>query len=323
MTPRLHRIFISIVVSVLTITLTTLHVRDVFAAGSLVVTQEPQKSSVTSSEANIVTLYGTTSGANTSGYSVRITVSGTTITDYDQSGTPFQLNSIVQGSEPPGSTTIVIGVGYTGLAGGSGKQLMGRLTLAATAPRTVQITSSEVDAYDANLDLMAGSGSSASYTSISPPVQPSVPSTPSQPSATPSSPSTPQPGTTTEPSDSPVPSRDSNKKTVVPTENGGTETLTEEEVTEILIQESPDAVAGQPLGAETEVGKKSNNLLYVVFATVTVIAFLAGLYMLLRKKRSNKLASPVASVPAIFYSGENSKEQSTPVVFMPEAKDKE
>jgi len=200
---------------------------------------------------------------------------------------------------------------------------MGRLTLAATAPRTVQITSSEVDAYDANLDLMAGSGSSASYTSISPPVQPSVPSTPSQPSATPSSPSTPQPGTTTEPSDSPVPSRDSNKKTVVPTENGGTETLTEEEVTEILIQESPDAVAGQPLGAETEVGKKSNNLLYVVFATVTVIAFLAGLYMLLRKKRSNKLASPVASVPAIFYSGENSKEQSTPVVFMPEAKDKE
>lgn len=289
----------------------------VFAAGSLVVSVEPASGTFQTGSINSLNLYGTTSGANTSGFSFTVTLVNMTINSFDATGNPFSLDSISSGGTA-GSTTVSITVGYSSPTGGSGKQFVGKLQVTASdtaSTATAKITA--IDAYDSDLNPMSGTAANGTYTIVKPATPPPATPTPTPTKTTTSTVTIPTKTTTTTVGDS--------KPSNVP----------ESTVAEVVNTQGPDVPAAQvPIATTTQ--KKRFPFVYVIAGLALVAAAIAALKIVqtINKRRSyksNYSASYIeASTPQLDIPTQDSQtilpsdsgEQSAPKIINPDHIDK-
>lgn len=277
-----------ITVSLVTIATTIIMSSSALAAGTLTVSVEPASGSFQTGSSNALTIYGTTSGANTGGFSFTVTLVNMTIVSFDPSGNPFSLDSVSSGGTP-GSTSVTITTGYSSLAGGSGKQLVGKLnTLASSSAGTATARVTGIDAYDANLAPMTGVASNASYTITAP----AAPATPPANTTT-----TPPANTTnkaTIPTSAAKPTSTAQSTAVAQPAVGETtpETVPQSTIDEILETQSPDAQSPDTLLDQESEPQTSSSSSKYIFIAIPVIAILVVAGILLYKNRRMLMKSP-------------------------------
>lgn len=286
--------FLAVFVTVIMAVVGIFSIGSAYAAGSIVVSVEPASGSFQTGSTNTLNLYGTTSGANTSGFSFTVTLVNMTISSFDATGNPFSLDSVSSGGTV-GSTSATITVGYSSVSGGGGKLFVGKLiTVAGSTAGTATAKITAIDAYDANLDPMPGTASNGSYTLTKPATPTTTPTTPTPtPTKTPTNTVTiPTPGATTTVGDS--------KPSTVP------------EPTASLIVDTQGPDVPKPAQVpEVSKKKKTAYTKYIIggVSFIVLLALLRVIQIALKRKRYNKLhfGSYVAgSVPV------TSEPQSTP-----------
>lgn len=275
----MKRLKIQILALLLCIATPVLMNQGVHAAGLLTVTSETTKQSVLSGEPNTVKFYLTTTGAAMSGATIRYTLTNATVTAYNPSGSPFTVNSVTTGGTA-GSTTATIFVGYSAAEGGSGKQLVGTLEVATATGITgvATIATTIVDAFDADLNPMSISGTSTTYA-----VQAPASSTPqSTPTTKPATPTTSPRAVPNQPPAAPV---------VAPDTNGNPTQYSQQEVENVLANETASSVV--------EIGAKQSNTSQkkpiLLIGGITAGFLLIGICILYIARRRSKKSLQVAT----------------------------
>ena len=136
------------------------------AAGKVSVEVTASSQSVAQGSNFTETFYVNASEASITGLSVNVTLDKATFVSYDASGSPFSFNSTsLDGS---GNTSVFsIIAGYSGDASGTGRILIGKATLVASASGATTTSVADIQAYDTANDPMDNTTPNQGATTVS------------------------------------------------------------------------------------------------------------------------------------------------------------